>query len=88
MGLYRIFEQILRNRLETVAVDEHIGKIGNLRKCTAHVVRDGFQFLICLADTFYILHAELTPGNDVQEIHMLDAVRDIEIITSNIGQTI
>ena len=88
LGLYRIFEQILRNRLKTVAVDEHRGKIGNLRKCTAYVVRDGFQFLICLADILDILHAELTPGNDVQEIHMVDAVRDIEIISSNIGQTI
>ena len=88
LGFHRIFEQVFRNRLEAVAVDEHIGKIGNLRKRTAHVVRDGFQFLICLADILDVFHPEFSPGNDVQEIHMLDAVRDIEIITSNIGQTI
>ena len=87
-GFYRISEQVLRNRLEAVAVDEHLGEIGNLRKCSAYVIRDGFQFLICLADTLDVFHTKFSPGNDVQEIHMHDAVSDREIVSCNIGKAI
>ena len=52
LGFYRIFEQILRNSLETVAVGKHLGKVSYLRERTADIIRNGFQFLICLADTF------------------------------------
>ena len=88
LGFYRIFEQVFRNRLEAVAVGEHLGKIGNLRECPAYVIRDGFQFLICLADTLDVFHTKFSPGNDVQEIHMHDAVSDREIVSCNIGKAI